>query len=60
MRDVSAPLQAEGLYKLGKVAADLEKKPDAARGYWERAVAADSGCRYGVMAQSRLGAAPKK
>jgi tetratricopeptide (TPR) repeat protein len=59
-RGISAALQAEALYKLGKVSADLEKKPDVARGYWERAVAADSGCRYGVMAQNRLGAAPKK
>jgi tetratricopeptide (TPR) repeat protein len=60
MRGISAALQAEALYKLGKVSADLEKKPDVARGYWERAVAADFGCRYGVMAQNRLGAAPKK
>jgi len=60
MRGITVALQAEALYKLGKVSADLEKKPDVARGYWERAVAADSGCRYGVMAQNRLGAAPKK
>jgi len=60
MRGISAALQAEALYKLGKVAADLEGKNDIARGYWERAVAADSGCRYGLMAQNRLEAAPKK
>lgn len=60
MRGISAALQAEALYKLGTVAADLEGKSDNARGYWERAVAADSGCRYGVMAYKRLGAAPKK
>ena len=60
MRGISAALQAEALYKLGKVAADLEGKNDIARGHWERAVAADSSCRYGVMAQNRLGAAPKK
>jgi tetratricopeptide (TPR) repeat protein len=60
MRDISAALQAEALYKLGKVSADLEKKPDVAREYWGRAVAADPNCRYGVMAQRRLTAAPKK
>jgi tetratricopeptide (TPR) repeat protein len=58
MRDVPAPLQAEALYKLGRVAADLEKKPDVARSYWERSVAADPNCRYGVMAQKKLQAAP--
>jgi len=58
--DLSATLLAEVLYKLGKVAAELEKKPGAAREYWERAVAADSNCRYGVMAQNRLKAAPGK
>jgi len=60
MRGISAALQAEALYKLGKVAADLEGKNDIAWGHWERAVAADASCRYGVMAQNRLGAAPKK
>jgi hypothetical protein len=60
MRDVSAAFQAEALYKLGRVAADFEKKPEVARGYWERAVAADPNCRYGIMAQQRLKAAPAK
>lgn len=60
MRDISAALQAEVLYKLGKVAVDLDKKPDVARTYWERAVAADPNCWYGVMAQRRLTAAPGK
>jgi tetratricopeptide (TPR) repeat protein len=57
---LGAPLQAEVLYKLGKVAADLEKQPAIAREYWSQAVAADAGCRYGAMAQKRLQAAPGK
>lgn len=57
---LAATLQAEVLYKLGKLAADLEKKPAAAREYWTRAVAADAGCRYGAMAQRKLQAAPGK
>lgn len=60
MRDISAALQAEALYKLGKIAADFEKKPGVAREYWQRAVAAEPTCRYGVMAQQRLKAAPAK
>jgi hypothetical protein len=60
MRDLSAALQAEVLYKLGRVAADLEGKKDVARGYWERAVAAAAGCRYGAMASGALGAAPQQ
>jgi tetratricopeptide (TPR) repeat protein len=60
IRDLSAALQAEALYTLGLVAADLEKKPDLARDHWTRAVAADPTCRYGVMAQKRLQAAPGK
>jgi len=56
--DLPAALQAEALYKLGKVAADLDKKPGVAREYWERAVGADPTCRYGIMAQQRLKAAP--
>jgi tetratricopeptide (TPR) repeat protein len=56
--DLPAALQAEALYKLGKVAADLDKKPGVAREYWERAVVADPTCRYGIMAQQRLKAAP--
>ena len=58
--DSPAALQAEALYKLGKVAADLDKKPDSAREYWERAVVADPTSRYGIMAQERLKAAPAK
>lgn len=53
-------LRAEAFYKLGVVSAELERKKDAAREYWERAVAADPTCRYGVMAQGRLKAAPAK
>jgi tetratricopeptide (TPR) repeat protein len=60
MPGISATLQAEALYKLGRVAADLGKKPGVAREYWERAVAADPDCRYGVMANSKLQGAPKK
>jgi tetratricopeptide (TPR) repeat protein len=56
--DLAAALQAEALYKLGQVAADLDKKPDVAREYWERAVVADPACRYGIMAQQRLKPAP--
>jgi tetratricopeptide (TPR) repeat protein len=58
--DLPAPLRAETLYKLGKLSADLEKKPKEARESWERAVAADPNCRYGVMAQTRLKAGPAK
>jgi len=60
IRDISAALQAEVLYKLGRVAADFEKKPGVAREYWERAVAADPDCRYGVMAKNKLRGTPKK
>jgi tetratricopeptide (TPR) repeat protein len=60
MPNVPAALQAEVLYKLGKVAADLERKPAVAREYWTRAVSADSACRYGVMAQKKLQAVPGK
>ena len=59
-RDISAALQAETLYKLGRVAAVFEKKPGVAREYWERAVAADPDCRYGVMAKNTLLGTPKK
>ena len=58
--DLTAAVRAETLYKLGRLSADLEKKPGEARQYWERAVAADPGCRYGVMAQNRLKAGPAK
>jgi tetratricopeptide (TPR) repeat protein len=58
--DLPAPLRAETLYKLGRLSADLLKKPKEAREYWERAVAADPGCRYGVMAGNRLKAGPAK
>ena len=58
MRDFPAALQAEAHYKLGLVAANLEKKPGLAREHWTHAVAADPICRYGVMAQQRLQAAP--
>ena len=60
MPDVSAALQAEIQYKLGKVAADVQKKPAVAREHWERAVAADPTCRYGVMAGQKLRGAPGK
>jgi len=58
--DLPAALRAETLYKLGKLSADLEKKPRDAGEFWERAVAADPNCRYGVMAQNRLKASPAK
>ena len=58
--DLPAALQAEALYKLGKVAADLDNKPDLAREYWERAVVTDPTGRYGIMAQGKLKAAPAK
>ena len=57
---LAAALQAEALYKLGKVAAELQQNPGVAREYWGRAVAADPDCRYGVMAKNKLQAAPKK
>ena len=60
MPDLPAPLRAEALYKLGVISAELERKPEAAREYWDRAVAADPACRYGRMAQRRLLAAPGK
>jgi tetratricopeptide (TPR) repeat protein len=60
MPDLPAPLRAEALYKLGVISAALERKPEAAREYWDRAVAADPACRYGRMAQRRLQAAPGK
>ena len=60
MPDRPAPLRAEALYKLGVISAELERKPEAAREYWDRAVAADPACRYGRMAQRRLQAAPGK
>jgi len=60
MPDLPAPLRAEALYKLGVISAELERKPEAAREYWDRAVAADPACRYGRMAQRRLQAAPGK
>ncbi len=59
MPDLPAPLRAEALYKLGVISAELERKPEAAREYWERAVAADPACRYGRMAQRRLQAHPR-
>ncbi len=53
-------LRAEALFKLGKISAMLEKKLAAAREYWERAVAAEPNCRYGILAQERLREAPAK
>lgn len=50
-------LRAEAFYKLGVVSGELESKKGAALEYWERAMAADPTCRYGVMAQERLKAA---
>ena len=57
---LAAALQAEALYKLGKVAAELQQNPRVALEYWERTVAADPDCRYGVMARKKLQAVPKK
>ncbi len=58
--DLRPSLRAEGLFKLGMVSAELEKKPGAAREYWERAVAAEPNSRYGILAQERRKAAPVK
>jgi hypothetical protein len=58
--DLPAARRAEALYKLGRVVLDVDKKPVTAREYWERAVAADPHCRYGVLAQTRLKVAPGK
>jgi hypothetical protein len=60
IRDLPAALQTEAHYKLGLVAANLEKKSGLAREHWTGAVAADPTCRYGVMAQKRLQAAQGK
>jgi tetratricopeptide (TPR) repeat protein len=60
MPDLSAPLRAEVLYKLGLVSSELEGKKESAREYWQRAVSADPGCRYGVLAEQQLKAAPRK
>jgi len=53
-------LQAEVLFKMGLVSEDLEGKKGDARGWWEKAVAADPACRYGRMAQEKLKAVPAK
>jgi tetratricopeptide (TPR) repeat protein len=58
--DVPPDLRAEALFKLGMVSADFEKKIEAARNYWQQAVAADPDSRYGRMAQERLNTAPTK
>ena len=60
MREMTAAQQAEALYKLGKVSADLEKKPGVACEFWERAVAADPDSRYARMAQEKLTTVPAK
>lgn len=58
--DLAPALRAEALYKLGVVSAELEKKSGDARGYWEKAVAADPSSRYAGMAQRKLTAVPSK
>jgi hypothetical protein len=58
--DLRPALRAEALYKLGVVSAEIENKKGVAREYWERAVAADPVCRYGIMAQERLKTIPAK
>ena len=60
MPDLPPSLRAEAFYKLGVISAELQGKSETAREYWERAVAADSACRYGRMAQRRLQAPPAK
>ena len=57
MRAGDAALQAEALYRIGVIWQTLERKPLDARKTWERAVAADPGSRYGVLAQEKLKAA---
>jgi len=58
--DLRPEVRAEALYKLGMVSAQLENKQGTAREYWQRAEAADPGCRYGKLAQEKLQAAPTK
>ncbi len=54
LTDLPPDLRAEAFYKIGIVSAELEKKRDVAREYWEKAVAADPDSRYGRMAQEKL------
>jgi len=56
--DVPPDLRAEALFKMGMISADFEKKNEAARDYWQQAVAADPDSRYGRMAQERLKTVP--
>jgi tetratricopeptide (TPR) repeat protein len=58
--DLRSELRAEGLYKLGMVTSEFGNKKDTARDYWERAMAADPACRYGIMAQEKLKAVAGK
>jgi tetratricopeptide (TPR) repeat protein len=58
--DISSVYRAEAFFKMGVVSAELENKKDDARGYWERAAAADPVSRYGRMAQEKLAAMPAK
>jgi tetratricopeptide (TPR) repeat protein len=60
MPDLSSALRAEALYKLGLVSSELQGKKESAREYWQRAADADAGCRYGVMAEQKLKAAPPR
>lgn len=54
MADAPPCVRAEALYKLGRVAADLEGKAESAREFWERAAAADPTSRYAVLAEQQL------
>ncbi|HEX9204794.1 MAG TPA: hypothetical protein VF853_02585 [Candidatus Deferrimicrobiaceae bacterium] len=50
-------LQAEACYKMGLVESVLRKKPDPAREWWGKAVAAAPDSQYGKLAAEKLGTA---
>jgi hypothetical protein len=58
--DLPSELQAEALFKMGLVSEELESKKGDARGWWEKAAAAEPASRYGRMAQEKLKAVPAK
>lgn len=60
MPELSGPLRAEILYKLGVVSAELEANTATAREYWQRSTDADPDCRYRNLAQEKLKRVPGK
>ena len=58
--DLPSDLQAEAFFKMGLVSEEFENKKVDARGWWEKAAAADPACRYGRLAQAKLAAVPAK